>query len=108
MNTEFKDRMTFDNSKLISRDKLSESKIFSKKCLTSDNVHIQTLEDMKELYSKLKDIEYDTDDIFNNFYPNIFIIGGDGSGKSSLIEHLTGIDIFPFNFRSGKVNIYFI
>jgi ribosome biogenesis GTPase A len=57
---------------------------------------------LKDLYSKLRDADFDK----SKFYPNVIITGSKKSGKSSLIEYITGMDLFPRSFflNSNKVS----
>ncbi len=57
---------------------------------------------LRELYVLLRDTN--TGMKKDKFYPNVIITGHEGSGKSSFIEYLTSIDLFPKSYFNKKVN----
>jgi hypothetical protein len=72
-------------------------------CNTAHLFNEKLLRYLKEMYSRLSAPEFDK----SKFYPNIIVTGGEKSGKTSLIEYLTSIDLFPRSYFSKKVRSFF-
>ncbi len=72
---------------------------------TSSNLQNEKLlKCLRELYVLLRETNTEMDK--DKLYPNVIITGHEGSGKSSFIEYLTSIDLFPRSYFNKKVYVF--
>jgi ABC-type lipoprotein export system ATPase subunit len=57
---------------------------------------------IKNLYELINQVDIETDEK-NKFYPNIIVTGQSSSGKSSLLESILMVDLFPRCFHNQNV-----
>jgi hypothetical protein len=99
-------KIKFFNDKTTNKINESISSIKShinKENKINSNLHLALTSAIQELYTLIKFVDFDKE----KFYQNIIITGEKQSGKSSLIEYLINIDLFPKDFQkySKRVSI---
>ena len=70
----------------------------------TNNQNRSQISQILEVFELLKTVELEKE----NFFPNFIVTGEKGSGKTSFIEYITGLDLFPRSFYSKIVSLYFI
>jgi polynucleotide 5'-kinase involved in rRNA processing len=93
-------------SNMISKDgknfhKFSQtSQIHRTSSMRLNNQPRSQISQILEVFELLKSVEIQKEKV----YPNFIVTGDKGSGKTSFIEYITGLDLFPRSFYSKTVS----
>jgi hypothetical protein len=86
---------------LNNNTKKPQTNYFTQTTTSSSHSNEKLFRSLRELYSKLRDVDLDK----SKFYPNIIITGNKKSGKSSMIEYILGMDLFPRSYFLNSNNV---